>query len=274
MTGVHNNKKANVGILGNPLNKESLTKQISDDLKQKHTHEIEALREEFEKEREMFEKDKEDQEKMLRDMFHTEMDSLKSRLENDFAKAKSVIIKEFHDRFKTERQQLERDHQRQLDHREQEMKTEMANLRLEIESQKKRLEEDLKAQFAADIAHLRNELERGPVKKSSSSDEVKNDEKVTESGKKMTRKTTKCSPFLKELQGLEDDIRQLRSAVKMEPRLDSDLDSLSTISDDHDQPNFVSPFSMERRFAPQTAMQVEQRPFESSPEGINIKSKN
>ena len=39
------------------------------------------------------EKEKEDQEKVLRDMFHAEMDAIKSRVDNDLAKQKALLLK-------------------------------------------------------------------------------------------------------------------------------------------------------------------------------------
>ena len=67
--------------------------QIESQLRDKHNQDIQKLKEEFEQERLHFEKEKEDQEKVLRDMFHAEMDAIKSRVDNDLAKQKALLLK-------------------------------------------------------------------------------------------------------------------------------------------------------------------------------------
>ena len=80
-------------MVGQPLSRESLKTQIESQLKNKHDEDIQKLKEEFEQERLHFEKEKEDQEKVLRDMFHAEMDAIKSRVDNDLAKQKALLLK-------------------------------------------------------------------------------------------------------------------------------------------------------------------------------------
>ena len=71
-------------LVGAPLSRETLTQQIESTLRQKHEEEIKNLKIQFDKEREKFESEKEQQEKVLRDMFHAEMDALKSRFDIHF----------------------------------------------------------------------------------------------------------------------------------------------------------------------------------------------
>ena len=73
--------------------RESLTTQIESQLRNKHDEDIQKLRENFDQERLRFETEKEEQEKMLRDMFHAEMDAIKSRMENDLVKQKAILVK-------------------------------------------------------------------------------------------------------------------------------------------------------------------------------------
>ena len=79
--------------MGQPLSRESLKTQIESQLKDKHNEDIQNLKDDFEEERLQFEKEKEEQEKMLRDMFHAEMDAIKSRMDNDLTRQKALLLK-------------------------------------------------------------------------------------------------------------------------------------------------------------------------------------
>ena len=80
-------------LVGQPLSRESLKTQIESQLKDKHNEDIQNLKDDFEEERLQFEKEKEEQEKMLRDMFHAEMDAIKSRMDNDLTRQKALLLK-------------------------------------------------------------------------------------------------------------------------------------------------------------------------------------
>ena len=80
-------------LVGQPLSRESLKTQIESQLKNQHDEDIQNLKDDFGQERLQFEKEKEEQEKILRDMFHTEMDAIKSRMDNDLTKQKALLLK-------------------------------------------------------------------------------------------------------------------------------------------------------------------------------------
>ena len=146
--------------VGNPINKESLTAQITESVKQKHDEEIRQLHEKFAKEKEYFEKEKQHQEQMLKDMFHAEMDSLKSKLENNFENQKKILVTEFNDRLVLEKQEMKVEHEKQLKAKDDMLKGNIETLRKEFEIKKKELESNLRSQFTQDITELRAELER------------------------------------------------------------------------------------------------------------------
>ena len=146
--------------VGNPINKESLTAQITESVKQKHDEEIRQLHEKFAKEKEYFEKEKQHQEQMLKDMFHAEMDSLKSKLENNFENQKKILVTEFNDRLVLEKQEMKVEHEKQLKAKDEMLKSNIESLREEFEIKKKELESNLRSQFTQDITELRAELER------------------------------------------------------------------------------------------------------------------
>ena len=93
-------------------------------------------------------------------MFHAEMDNLKSKMENDFARQKSKLLEDFDIRLQQEKLNLNSQHEKLMDENEEKLKREMESLKVEFEVKKKELEEELRAQFSADIQFLRQELEK------------------------------------------------------------------------------------------------------------------
>ena len=93
-------------------------------------------------------------------MFHAEMDSLKSKLENNFENQKKILVTEFNDRLVLEKKELKAEHEKQLIAKDEMLKSDIESLRKEFEIKKKELESNLRSQFTQDITELRAELER------------------------------------------------------------------------------------------------------------------
>ena len=181
-------------------------------------------------------------------MFHAEMDNLKSKMENDFARQKSKLLEDFDIRLQQEKLNLNSQHEKLMDENEEKLKREMESLKVEFEVKKKELEEELRAQFSADIQFLRQELEKAKneqkteiireiVVKSEPEEEKSSKAKSkhhacsvnqgltiffifsampTPAARSTKKSPPKASPsFLNEIEGLEADIRKLRSQVKI-----------------------------------------------------------
>jgi len=264
-------------LVGQPLSRESLKTQIESQLRNKHDEDIQKLKEEFEQERLHFEKEKEDQEKVLRDMFHAEMDAIKSRVDNDLAKQKALLLKDFDEKLHLEKQHLQKQHEKLMNEKDEEFRKEMANLREDFQNKKTELEQELRAQFQNDIAHLRQELKK--VRSENNKPEPQSNiqppqnntvppkpipatRSATTNHKKSSHHHQSNPTFLKEIEGIEDDIKQLRSQVKMGSSTilaESDDTSTSMLSDDF-EPGGIQ-FSRHgrhenHRFAPPVDMAV------------------
>ena len=157
--------------------------------------------------------------------------------------------------------------------KDEELRLEMANLREDFNNKKRELEAELRLQFGNDIASLRQELEKvrsaekpepeiiikteTPIRVSSQQNASK---PIPAMRKKSTVSSNASPTFLKEIEGIEADIKQLRSQVKMggssQVIMESD-DTSSMMTSDEEQPGIYLPNkSRHERFATPVDMAI------------------
>ena len=158
--------------------------------------------------------------------------------------------------------------------KDEELRLEMANLREDFNNKKRELEAELRLQFGNDIAFLRQELEKvRSAEKPEPEIVIKTEPPIQTSSQQIASKpipamrkksasaTSNASPtFLKEIEGIEADIKQLRSQVKMggssQVIMESD-DTSSMMTSDEEQPGIYLPNkSRHERFATPVDMAI------------------
>ncbi len=139
--------------------------------------------------------------------------------------------------------------------REAELRREIQNLRADLENKKANLEVELKAQFAKEVAQLRDELNRVQRDReleiaNSTVQASKQESPPFRQQPQPPRSNVKTRPlnarstnsnrnsaFMRELESIESDIRQLKSQVKVDDFHDyNSEDTNTTLSDEEVMP--------------------------------------